>query len=109
MSEVSKPSRTVHTIFLYIYIYNIYIFPGQCHSVISNLTITRIILNPFYNAAVYTAYSEPTMHCIHLVILYIIILLLLKIYFVIASTLDACVCDNFGVLFSTALNKLVKM
>ena len=45
----------------------IYIFPGQCHTVISNLAITRIIFNPFYNAAVYTAYSEPTMHCIHLV------------------------------------------
>ena len=42
-------------------------FPGQCHTVISNLAITRIILNPFYNAAVYTAYSEPTMHCIHVV------------------------------------------
>ena len=53
---------------LYIYIY-IYIFPGQCHTVISNLAITRIILNPFYNAAVYTAYSEPTMHCIHLVMM----------------------------------------
>ena len=46
-------------------LYNI--FPGQCHTVISNLAITRIILNPFYNPAVYTAYSEPTMHCIHLV------------------------------------------
>ena len=43
------------------------IFPGQCHTVISNLAITRIILSPFYNAAVYTAYSEPTMHCIHLI------------------------------------------
>ena len=61
-SEASKPSRTVRTI---------YIFPGQCHTVISNLAITRIILNPFYNAAVYTAYSEPTMHCIHLVYIYI--------------------------------------
>ena len=58
-SEASKPSRTVRMIFLY---------PGQCHTVISNLAITRIILNLFYNAAVYTAYSEPTMHCIHLVI-----------------------------------------
>ena len=47
---------------------HIYIFPGQCHTVISNLAITRIILNPFYNAAVYIAYSEPTMHCILLVI-----------------------------------------
>ena len=47
------------------------IFPGQCHTVISNLAIMRIILNPFYNAAVYTAYSEPTMHCIHLVYIYI--------------------------------------
>ena len=64
-SEASKPSRTVRTIFLYIYIY---IFPGQCHTVISNLAITRIILNPFYNAPVYTAYSEPTMYCIHLVL-----------------------------------------
>ena len=46
-----------------------------CHTVISNLAITRIILNPFYNynAAVYTAYSEPTMHCIHLVYIYIYI------------------------------------
>ena len=25
------------------------IFPGQCHTVISNFAITRIILNPFYN------------------------------------------------------------
>ena len=48
-------------------IHLVYIFPGQCHTVISNLAITRIILSPFYNAAVYTAYSEPTMHCIHLV------------------------------------------
>ena len=39
--------------------------PGQCHTVISNLAITRIIFNLFYNAAVYTAYSEPTMHCMH--------------------------------------------
>ena len=29
----------------------LYIFPGQCHTVISNLAITPIILNPFYNAA----------------------------------------------------------
>ena len=49
----------MRTIFLYIIIY---IFPGQCHTVISNLAIRRIILNPFYNAAVYIAYSEPTMH-----------------------------------------------
>ena len=54
------------SLYLSLYIY-IYIFPGQCHTVISNLAITRIILNPFYNAAVYTAYSEPTMHCIYLV------------------------------------------
>ena len=31
-----------------------FFFPGQWHTVISNLAITRIILNPFYNAAVYT-------------------------------------------------------
>ena len=59
-------SYCAHDFSLYIYIY-MYIFPGQCHTVISNLAITRIILNPFYHAAVYTAYSEPTMHCIHLV------------------------------------------
>ena len=64
--QSEQPSCTVRMIFLSIYIY---IFPGQCHTVISNLAITRIILNPFYNAAVYTAYSEPTMHCILLVYL----------------------------------------
>ena len=59
-SEASKPSCSYcahdFSLYLYIYIY-IYIFPGQCHTVISNLAITRIILNPFYNAAVYTAYT----------------------------------------------------
>ena len=53
-----------------IHLVYIYIFPGQCHTVISNLAITRIILNPFYNAAVFTAYSELTMHCILLVTYY---------------------------------------
>ena len=81
-NEASKPSRTLRMIFLYYwrakranlvvlcarFFSIIYIFPGQCHTVISNLAITRIILNPFYNAAVYTAYSEPTMHCILLYI-----------------------------------------
>ena len=47
--------------------------------------------------------------CYNNIILYYIILLLLKVYFVIASTLNASVCDNYGALFSTALNKLVKM
>ena len=66
-------------IFLSIYIY-MYIFPGQCHTVISNLAITRIILNPFYHAAVYTAYSEPTMHCIHLVYMYVMYVLYVCMY-----------------------------
>ena len=58
MSRASLPNRTMRTMFLF------YICHGRCHTAISNLG-TRSTTPKM--AAVYTAYSEPTMHCILLV------------------------------------------